>query len=200
MVSVVDPSKGQSDISVRDADLVIAVPPVRNWFLIAFLSVWLGGWTVGGAMAATQFARYLGQGAAPDTAFLGFWLCGWLIGELTVFATVGWMFTGKWIVRLNAATLTCGWTIFGLGPLKSYRTADISNFRVAEGLSPFRQRGSFPFSAISDGGIAFDYGRKSVALVYGIDGAEANFIAARMRQFVPALAVRTTATVIAPSP
>src|SRR5450755_4696616 len=85
----------------------IAVKPERNLFLILFLIVWLGGWTIAGV---STFTTLLSKGFQP---FLAFWLCGWALGEALVVTTLCWMLTGTEILRVPGSDLEVSHRILG---------------------------------------------------------------------------------------
>ena len=66
--------------------------------VIAFLYVWLAGWTVGGVTAIAELLR-------GGSLFLVFWLCGWLVGEVFALGIVLLLLFGRSVVILEPERL-----------------------------------------------------------------------------------------------
>jgi hypothetical protein len=84
------PSPGSRIQELGDT-LVVRFRPRRFWGEIAFLSLWLAGWTLGG-MAALVALTQAGWGGR---AFLLLWLCGWAFGEMFVVKAIAWQLRGR---------------------------------------------------------------------------------------------------------
>ena len=86
--------------------LRIRVPARRNLFALAFLPVWLLGWTFGGIMAFGEFLR-------TGEPFLAIWLCGWAAGEVGAFLTIAWMVAGAELIEVSGGDLKAGQSLLG---------------------------------------------------------------------------------------
>jgi len=171
-----DPSLSRVGISNVGGEVQISVPPVRHPFVMIFLTVWLGGWTVGGIAAFQQFIS--SNGSSDGRAFLGFWLCGWLVGELFALGSLLWMFFGQENLRATMTSLSHTYRVLLWTRTRNYRPASISNLRWQAGTGTQFARGS------TQSAIAFEYGPKTISVAKGCDAGEgAHIIATMTRAF-----------------
>ena len=177
------PSKPRFTAERIGSDLVVTSLPRRNWFILLFIFVWLGGWTIGGM---TAFAAVLQPG--PNRAFMGFWLIGWTLGELYALGIVLWQLTGREQLTVSSKGFVHRIFAAGLSRAREFAAADIKHLRASPHLlSPWMdQRGMMPplFGA-GHGAIAFDYGAKTYRIGSGLDEAEARLVLAEIAKFSP---------------
>jgi hypothetical protein len=107
--------------------LEIVIPAPRIWIAIGFLGPWLAGWSLGEVSAL----RALLQPAPPPAlGFLAVWLALWTLGGSLALSLCAWLLVGHECVRLRADALTIRREAFGIGPLKTYDLARITDLRA----------------------------------------------------------------------
>jgi hypothetical protein len=123
--------------SASGARLVIPTRPV--WPVALFLTVWLGGWTMGEVFAARQLLF----GSEPWFAkgFLLFWLTGWTVGGAVAWAFfLGACGLARETVWRDGPDLCVRWGVWGLGWTTRYAATAMGPLvapeRVAEQSRP----------------------------------------------------------------
>ena len=165
----------------------IRIKAQRNVFLMLFLLLWLGGWTVGGISAMTA----LSKSANP---FLVFWLGGWALGWVFAAVTVGWMMSGAEILRVVGSDLEINYRLFGVTRGKLLRGIDIRDLSACAPPLPLygRYQMNLPFlSASKSGCVRFSYGARTIYAGAGLDESEGRLIVDRLRQRLPSSATRS---------
>src|SRR3984885_11392960 len=140
----------------------VEIPAPRNWFAVAFLSVWLMGWFFGERSALAQlFGLSLG-GMTPrhvQPGFLSVWLVVWTVGGAAALTTLLWQLAGREIITANSLSLSRRIEAFGLGITRSYTLSEIRDLRATPNNNPryARQRAIFPWTGgEGSGSIALD--------------------------------------------
>jgi hypothetical protein len=139
----------------------------RNWFIVAFITFWLGGWTYGGLQVLNQLLRHF-------ELFSAFWMGGWLLGEVFVTIWLLRMLGGRDILVATNDRLEIRKEVFGIGTSKQYLRSDIRDLRFQPEVGAGRGH--------RESRIAFDYGAKTVTLGDGLDEAEANQLIASISE------------------
>ena len=163
----------------------IRIPAVRSLFVLAFLGVWLCGWTIGGATALAT----LRQGF---NLFLVVWMVGWALGWVVVVATIGWQLAGAEILRAEGGDLEIGWRIGPLGRRRLYRGVEIRELEAVPSLPASRwaeAQGPAFFGASRGGSLRFTYGARTIHAAVGLDAPEARMILEHLRMRLPMSAV-----------
>jgi hypothetical protein len=174
------PYTGNANIDFDGIELKIKIPTKKNWFIIIFFSVWLGGWYFGETSAINEiFSKGVNDAAA--NGFMSFWLAGWSVGGIFALSILLWMLFGneKIVFSKNLIALKKGlldWNFI----VKQYETSQIKNLE----LNPqptvnefFGQRRNIgDYAGFSGGKIRFDYGLKTVKFGVNIDVAEARYL------------------------
>jgi hypothetical protein len=179
-MSYVPLGRGRFSIVPGADSEVLVIPAVRNIILLAFLSVWLAGWTVGGIAAMMELANAFHP-------FLLFWLIGWAIGWIFAATTLAWMLGGSQMLTFLGQDLEITLRIFGFSRRKLFRGRDIRDLDVVQGPQwPGRQMPQMPFGPLGDSGaVRFTYGTRSQHLAAGMDQAEATEIVAWLKKRLP---------------
>src|SRR4051812_28316241 len=94
---------GRATINDNFDQLQIIIPSKKNWFVLLFLVVWLGGWIMGESFATEDLTQ--SNNNIPDH-FLYVWLCGWTIGGIVVIRMVLWVLFGKEIIEAGKGQLS----------------------------------------------------------------------------------------------
>lgn len=179
-------SNARSTISHGNRNLEVSIPAKRNYFVIAFLSFWLTGWTIGGfiAIGVVLFS------STPISAqlFLLFWLCGWFFGEVAAGSTLLWQLTGKEIISINNKGISLTSKIVSFSKSKHYHINNIRNLGIASTNSstPFNTNNSVANPMLSKflsfvpttGQLSFSNGMKTIRFAAEVDEAEAQQILA----------------------
>ena len=74
-----DTFNGRAKINSDGLRLIIQIPSKKNWFIILFLLVWMGGWYMG---EFSSIRELMATDKLGDEGFLIFWLLGWTLGGL----------------------------------------------------------------------------------------------------------------------
>jgi hypothetical protein len=158
----------------------IDIPAQRPPFVIAFLTVWLLGWTIGGVFA-------IGQVMTGFNAFLLVWLGGWALGMVMVLQQLLWLTFGTERLRVLSGDLQVSRRALGIGATRLFRGADISDWTLVHTPVWQGRRGMrSPFAFKGEGGtIRFTYGARSIDLAAGLDDAEARQILGWLKQHLP---------------
>lgn len=83
--------------------LGIDIPAGKSNIKIAFLSVWLAGWSIGGVFVIIDL--FSANGAWPGKLFSLFWLAGWAVGMGLVSFSIVWQFIGREVVFVTSGSL-----------------------------------------------------------------------------------------------
>ena len=147
--------------------IVVLIHPRRNPFLTAFLTVWLGCWTLG--CLAAVYAVIRGH---EDRLFIGGWLCLALVFVFVGLSAWLWNFFGLEKIVVSSTEFVHRRILFGYAlTTKSIRCSDIRKIRIDE---PF---GSFWFSReqlnFTTGTISIDYRGDFFVFGYQLEEAEA---------------------------
>lgn len=175
-MSYVDSGMARHSIESVPGGMAVVIPAKRRWFVMIFLSVWLTGWTIGGASAIAELMRSGGQ-----NAFLAVWLVGWLFGELFALATLAWQIRGSQRVAFTGDSVEVRMEALGLGFSRHYDPRKIQRLRVLESSMFGRMQDPYGFS----GTIAFDYGYKTIRFGPGLEAAEARMIVEKIARIRP---------------
>ena len=170
---------------VTPQGLRIVIPAGRNWLILLFLLAWLGGWVMGEVTVSKQL---LNSTAKTPIAFLSFWLVGWTIGGTLAAGAVLWQLAGREVLTIDSMSLLYRIEAFGIGRSRSFRAADVKNFRSADyAFSPFmNQRTWFPpIVGAGYGPVAFDYGARTFRIAPSLDEAEARILVSEMTSRLP---------------
>jgi hypothetical protein len=179
----IEPEKPRYTIQQTGSSVVVSAPARRNWLILIFILVWLGGWTVGGAQAIPQAIQ-----PGEQQAFMAFWSIGWLLGELYAIAIVVWQLAGREELILSANSLVHRVAAGGLNRRREFSSANIKHLRATpQTTSPLMDQGRWmpPIFGAGHGSIAFDYGAKTYRVGAGLDEAEARLVLGEIRKFFP---------------
>lgn len=175
---MVKPFVGKAIIKETYSGYKIEIPAPRNWFVIIFMTAWLGGWGMGWIFAFTSIISEIGAPTGVDL-FLLFWLTGWTVGGFFVIKTLYWMILGKEIITIQDGQLQITRKGDVFGKSKTYDLGHAENFevRTTAQFSFFNQNHeNNPFMISKLGTLQFDYGLKTIRFGIGIDEAEGRFL------------------------
>lgn len=153
----------------------IRVPSKKNWFILLFGLVWLGGWAMGLTNVLKTFVDT--QMLSDADWFILFWLMGWTLGGLAIIFVLLWGFFGREKIILSNNQATLRKTILGIGMKKSFPVQDVTNFRYEPVVANRFGNNGFSFWGLGPGKVKFDYGFKSYSLGLALDEPEARHIA-----------------------
>lgn len=147
----------------------------RSGCLIAFLGVWLAGWTFGGieAMGALFSASSL---LNVVSLFLLLWLAGWIVGEVAVAVFLAFLLNGAEIVTVDGEALSQRAEAFGYGYTRRWPLEHVTNLR------PVSSEGGTPRDLI-----AFDFAGSTVRFGSGLNETDARRVAEAIWEHLPQL-------------
>jgi len=106
------PYGGRATITKDRNSIGIVIPSKKNWFVIIFLTAWLGGWLMGETSAINQVINGNSNGVA-DT-FIAFWLIMWTIGGCGAITILLWFIGGQEQINVDNGELEIGKQILEL--------------------------------------------------------------------------------------
>ena len=156
------PSNGRAIIEQDFNTLKIKIPSKKNWFIIIFMSVWMGGWVMGETFAIGTVFR-------SDTplfanAFILFWLIGWTSGGALVVYTILWQLIGREKITIERGVLKIDKSVLGIGRKKSYDIKSIKNLDInlTQDIGFLGRNHNRNILSMKAGKIKFDYGMKTI--------------------------------------
>lgn len=181
------PFSGRAKINETIGGFSIEIPPNRNWFVIIFLTGWLGGWVMGELFALGAITGFLGDGfESAGSFFILFWLIAWTVGGFFAIRTWLWMIAGKEIISFNSNELRIDKRgaffyspkVYDLREVKNFALNPSNNFDNFFGMNSNRDM----WSLGSNGIFKFDYGFKTIKIANGLDEAEGRFILEKIKE------------------
>ncbi len=203
-MSIVRPLSAKYTTEDVGSSLRITVPNRKNWFAVAFLTVWLIAYVFiaisARGLVARSFSALMREALSTPAAGWGTSFYGglcmlavlgmWFVGA-TFFALYGWLLqvTGKEIIEASDYSITIRKVVAGFSYSKEYLAEHVKDLRAVPNQVSDWQFRSMAFWGLSDGGaLAFDYGAKAFYFLSGADEAEARQIVAMIKGRFPALA------------
>ena len=172
---------GRSKVTHTGSGLLISRAATKHYFVLIFMTAWLGGWAFGWMAAANTLFSQASGGAA---GFLSFWLIAWTAGGLFAMGQVGWMFAGREHLGLEAGQIVLSRT---MGPFSRVWRCDlneVTHLRVVEDGSPNWSKSNGQkgfFSGVGSGTLRFDHNYKTFAFGLDMDAAEARDLCQRLQ-------------------
>jgi hypothetical protein len=174
------PYKGRATVSELRRGFSISIPSKRNWFIIVFMTGWLGGWLMGEIFAlGIVFGLIQGQDTDFGSFFVIFWLIAWTAGGFFAIKSLLWMIGGKEILIFEDNALTIDKKGFLFYSPKTYNLKEVKNFEIN---FPARFNGLFgnnsnrSWNINGEGILKFDYGLKTIKFGEGLDEAEGKYL------------------------
>jgi hypothetical protein len=170
------PYDGRAKINFDGIKLSIKIPSVKNWFVIVFLTAWMGGWFMGESSATNEM---LSADNAGIDFFMAFWLIGWTVGGLFALVVLLWSLFGQETVIIESGVFIVSRGVLNIGIFKKgYDLNSIKNLELnpeSTGLDSFfgQKKKTGDFFGFTGGKLRFDYGLKTIRFGTGIDEAEA---------------------------
>ena len=171
-------NNGRAVIEHALGGLKVTIPSKKNWFVLIFATLWLGGW----AMGFLSVTQELGEGGGSGTGFLTMWLIGWTAGGAMVLFLLFWGFFGKEILEISSGNLHFEKSVFGIGIKKELMLSEVKNFRTEKISSGFYGGNRWAFWGLGPGRVKFDYGLKTYSFGLAVDEAEAEYLAEILSQ------------------
>lgn len=172
-------------IRSQPAGLVIACDPPREWGGIAFLSLWLVAWSIGGFAGVVELLDpnlRSGVGAA--------FLLVWFLTTVMALGVIAWQLVGREELVFTASQLTHQWRVAGVGRTKVYSLDRVRHFREIEYVEPSwaTQYTLVPPGIWTPHGVlAFDYEGQTVRAGAGLRPGDAERIVTELRRRMPRL-------------
>lgn len=181
----VEPQAPRFHVEATADGLRAVIPARRNWFVVLFLTAWLGGWAFGEISAASELLR---DSDKAQPGFLAFWLIGWTLGGAFAATAVVWQVAGREVLSINSDTLLHRAEAFGLGWSRSYRASEVRNFRSTDYASnTFTNQRTWlpPITGSGFGPVAFDYGARTIRMAPSLEEAEAAMLVRELSSRLP---------------
>ena len=173
------PFKGRSTIKSQSGDIEISIPSRKNWFVILFMTGWLGGWLMGEFFAITMVFSEI-ESMLFARVFIFFWLIAWTVGGYFVIKNYIWSLAGKEVIIAGHGELTIKKSGLLFSKPKTYNLNESKNFRVKDesnaNISYWGRRSSLYTWPDNSGKIYFDYGLMSVSFASEIDLQGTQFV------------------------
>jgi hypothetical protein len=170
-------SNGRSTINFDGLRMKIQIPSKKNWFIIIFLIVWIGGWFMGERSAMSEV---LNSENIADNSFILIWLIGWTLGGGFAIAVLLWSLLGLETITIDNHIFQIEKGILDFRILsKKYELSSIKRLKLNEEqtmFNHFNQMKVADFWGLTGGKLRFDYGMKTIKFGIGIDEAEARFV------------------------
>jgi len=169
----VEPRGERHLIEMLDGVEQVRLPMRRNWFVLAFLPLWLIGWTAGGMVAIWQVVT-------TGEPFLIIWLCGWAVGWAFAFSALAAQIWGAEIIRASLTDLEVS---KGAGVLRRtwrYRADTIRHLASCEPVRDLWRMSDMQtpiWMRNRSGAVKFDYGAETIFIAAGVDEPEGRVIA-----------------------
>ena len=181
-----EPEAPRYRLDVTTDGLRAVISARRSWFVILFLTAWLGGWFFGEVRAAEELFR---NDDKTPSGFLAFWLAGWTVGGVYAAGVLLWQLAGREIITLSATTLLHRIEVFGFGHGREYRVSAVRHLRSTDYAANLVSNQSAWFPPVTRGGagpIAFDYGARTIRMGPALDEAEARMLVRELSTRLPA--------------
>lgn len=174
------PYKGRATFNESFDAFEVIIPTKKNWFLILFLGVWLGGWAAGETFAIGALTSQILDGEGFDKVFIFLWLCAWTVGGFFAMKTFWWNLIGKEAITFKQGQVTIAKKGSLFSRPKTYDLREVKKIRAKEEESifgsPFGGKTNMSAMNSQGGTLRFDYGLQTVKFGIGLSEAEANFI------------------------
>jgi len=173
------PYEGRAKVHFDGIKLHIKIPSKKNWFIILFLTAWMGGWFMGESSVINELLSSDNIGA---NSFMLFWLVGWTIGGLFAITVLLWNLFGQETIQIGRGMFSASKGILDFGIInKNYDLKSIKNLELnpePTGTNSFfgQKKKIGDFWGLTGGKLRFDYGMKTIKLGIGIDEAEARYL------------------------
>jgi hypothetical protein len=180
--TIEQPSAGRSKIKKNGSALTIQIPSRKNWFIIIFLGVWLGGWVMGESFALGSL--FLSDVPLFANGFILVWLTAWTIGGFFAITIFFWQLVGKEVIAIDNQILTISKYIFHFHRGKNYDIKYINNLEINSQTMNYMFGANYAnnFFGMTGGSLKFDYGMKTIKFAGSIDEAEARMILENFKQ------------------
>ena len=159
---------------IRDADdgVVIEVLEPREGTDVGFLLFWLCGWLFGEVVVSIRLLSGTEHDGEPMTwstkLFASAWLAFWTCGGATVIYTVLKALFGRWIITIDAKTITSTFKILSFKRTRTWDTSRVRDFRLS------------PESKVEAGAFRFDYANETISVVPHLNSAQAKAFSSRL--------------------
>ena len=161
----------------------ITIPAARSWFVILFVSCWLGGWYFGESSAIHDLLNPRSE--KNPVGFLGFWLLMWTLGGLSALFSILWQLFGREVLETSPGVLLQRRRIGNLGISREYTQTEVRALRAAPPELLGRNTRGFGQFGRNTGAVAFDYGGRTIRIGFGLDEAEAARVVELLRPYYP---------------
>jgi hypothetical protein len=169
-------NNGRAQVIDSFNELKIDIPSKKNWFILLFGIVWMGGWYMGFKSAIGSFGLDE-KGNSIFDGFMTFWLLGWTIGGAFVVFMLFWGFFGREIILIDSQYFILEKSIFGIGQKRRLILNDVKNIRFDRvDTNLLSNKNKWSIWGLGPGPIKLDYGLRTYSFGLAVDEAEANYL------------------------
>lgn len=168
------PHSSRLSIDNQLIELTITLRAIKRPVALAFVTFWLGGWTVGGITAMRSFDPSLDDGG---DYFLLFWLGGWVVGWFWAAFFLCWGFLGYERIFADKTVLTLQRVIFVPIRTRHFDLTTIGPFQFdSQPVNWLRRRGISADGIFGQDSVSFDYGTRTIRFGSELDNAESEAV------------------------
>jgi hypothetical protein len=175
-------NNGKAKIEKTFEGLNIIIPSKKNWFVLIFGTVWMGGWFGGFIFASGTLFFSKTNDLGGTNWFLAFWLTAWTVGGFAIAFLLLWGYFGQEKFITNRNEVFFEKTVFNIGKKNRLDISEIKNFRTEFVNSNMFVGNRWATWGLGIGKIKFDYGLKTYSFGLGVDDAEANYIVELLKE------------------
>ena len=175
-------NNGKAIIENTMGSYAMTIPSKKNWLVLIFGTLWLGGWYIGFKNAFTTLDQSQKTDYNDIDTFMVFWLIAWTIGGILVVFMLLWGFFGKEKLFMNRQEVVLEKTIFGIGKKRRLNKQNVSNFRFEKVNDNMFGGSRWAIWGFGPGKIKFDYGLKTYSFGLAVDDAEANYLSEELNK------------------
>lgn len=157
----------------KDA-MTITVRSILRLGKLAFISVWLSGWSYGGILALGVLL--FGNSDSGRNFFIALWLIPWAAGFAFGAFMFLWILWGREQLTIDNSSITKRISVRLFTRTWNYDLVNVSNIRKTPDLSEFLSQSNLENPFGKTGRIAFDHNDETVTFGAGLDEAEADFL------------------------
>jgi len=165
-------NNGKAKISEDDNSLTISIPSYKNYFILIFTTMWLGGWFFGLKAALGDFINI-----SSLSGFMLFWTLGWTAGGIFLIISLCWGYFGKEELHIGRDSILFSKHVFNVGMKAELDKSEVSKAEYNNvQVNIFSNGNKFSIWGFGPGKIKFNYGMKTYSFGLAVDEAEAKHI------------------------
>jgi len=174
-------NNGKAKIEKTFNELNIIIPSKKSWFVLLFLTFWIGGFFIG-LVSFLAFSFFSETSSFGAEAFMIIGFIGCSVVVLVATSILLWGYFGQERFTTNRNEILFEKTVFGIGQKNRLDISEVENFRTELVNAYSLGRNNWAFWGLGPGKIKFDYGLKTYSFGLAVDDAEANYIVGLLKE------------------